>query len=82
MLRKLCYKIWAQLCIILIKPGLIYGSKYLSLTNTPFADFTDVTLSIEDNNSIPTDESSVMMPTRKSEGIDALSQVISKLYIQ
>ena len=58
------------------------NSKYLSLTNTPLADFTYVTLSDEYNNSIPTDESSVMMPTRKSEGIDALSQVISKLYIQ
>ena len=28
--------------------GLIYGSKYLSLTNTPFADFIDVILSDED----------------------------------
>ena len=39
-------------------PGPIYGSSCLSLTNSltiPCADLTDVTLTEEDNNSIPTD---------------------------
>ena len=36
-------------------PGPIYGSSSLSLTTTPFADLTDVTLADEDANSILTD---------------------------
>ena len=34
-------------------PGPIYGSSCLSLTDTCFADLTDVTLAVEDTNPIP-----------------------------
>jgi len=49
----------AHLCIFFLSdPGVpdpIYGFKSLSLTTTPFADLTDVTLADEDTNSILTD---------------------------
>ena len=45
---------------IFIRPrclwGLIYGFASLKLTDTPFADLTDVILADEDTNSILTDD--------------------------
>ena len=56
--------------------GPIYGSGSLSLTDTPFADLTDVTLADEDTNSILTDNAN-----RTIQGNQAMHVTKSRVQI-
>ena len=58
-IKRVCWTLFIPVCQFFIGPkytwGPIYGSKCLTLTNTPCWNLTDVTLADEDTNSILTD---------------------------